>query len=69
MDTVTLGLASSSPLKLGMMFAQQFTNAVESEQIVMTQLNKRFGELRRGAISSPEKKPNLSEQLHLQKLR
>ena len=51
------------------MFAQQLTNAVEIEQIVMTQFNKRFGELKRGAISSPEKKPNLSEQWHPQKLR
>ena len=67
MDTVTLGLASSFPLKLGMMFAQQLTNAVEIEQIVMTQFNKRFGELKRGAISSLEKKPNLREQLHSQK--
>ena len=49
------------------MFAQQLTNAVEIEQIVMTQFNKRFGELKRGAISSLEKKPNLRVQLHSQK--
>ena len=37
-DTLILGLASPSPVILGMMFAHTFfTNVVEIEQIVMTQ--------------------------------
>ena len=60
-DTLTLGLASPSPAILGMMFAQTFfTNAVEMEQIVITQLINFCGEPTRGCISSLEKKPNLS---------
>jgi hypothetical protein len=63
-ETETLGLASPPALKLGMrfeIFAQQdLTKTVEIEQTVITHENNRFGELKRGEISSREKKPNLS---------